>query len=306
VPLTLPAYLTLKRIKLCKEMSILFFTRAKRAGNRQPHRDFGAAPRTNKLALERGASLPAWSWPIPPGSAGPALQLMRQVLTKLAGQPETKGACKPARLLDFNTHRRTGRFAALTRRYAPASESGRFVLRCSLAASLAYGLATLFGFQHPVWAPIEALIVSQESIGDTFDSIHGRMIGTLIGVVVALVVGIFGRTVGLPLLLQIAISVTACAAATFRRPTIRVCLSTCPLVLITAPALGTPELVGIVRVSQVLLGAIVGGMMHVLDQKIWAEQNSLSAVEGTYSGEPQFKNQRGVERGISQARGELE
>jgi uncharacterized membrane protein YccC len=106
------------------------------------------------------------------------------------------------------------------------------------------------------------LIVSQESIGDTFDSIHGRMIGTLIGVVVALVVGIFGRTVGLPLLLQIAISVTACAAATFRRPTIRVCLSTCPLVLITAPALGTPELVGIVRVSQVLLGAIVGGMMQ--------------------------------------------
>jgi uncharacterized membrane protein YccC len=131
------------------------------------------------------------------------------------------------------------------------------VLRFSLAASVAYGLATLVGFQHPVWAPIEALIVSQESIGETFDSIQERLVGTLIGVAVALLVGIFGRTIELPLILQIAISVTVCAMATSRRPTIRVCLWTCPLVLVMA--LTRHYRAGrLDRVSQVLLGAMVG------------------------------------------------
>jgi uncharacterized membrane protein YccC len=160
-------------------------------------------------------------------------------------------------------------------------ESRRFVLRCSAAASLAYGLAALLGFQHPVWAPIEALVVSQESIGETFDSICGRLIGTLIGVLVALSVGASGRMIGLPLMLQIAISVTVCALVTFGRPTIRVCLLTCPLILVTAPSLGTTELAGLIRVSQVLLGAMVGGIAHVLDQRVWHDWNSLSvqAVE---------------------------
>ena len=76
---------------------------------------------------------------------------------------------------------------------------------------------------------------------------HERLAGTLIGVSVALLVGIFGRMIGLPLILQIAISVTVCAVATSRRPTIRVCLWTCPLVLVLAPSLGAPELVGVIR-----------------------------------------------------------
>jgi uncharacterized membrane protein YccC len=175
-----------------------------------------------------------------------------------------------------------------------------------LAASVAYGLATLVGFQHPVWAPIEALIVSQESIGETFDSIHERLVGTLIGVAVALLVGIFGRMIGLPLILQIAISVTVCAVATSRRPTMRVCLWTCPLVLVMAPSLGTPELVGVIRVSQVLLGAIVGGMTHGFDQKFWEDWNNLSAREDTRSTELRSNKQGTSKFGSSRLRSHVQ
>jgi uncharacterized membrane protein YccC len=208
-------------------------------------------------------------------------RLTRQALSKSASRSRTTGGviAVPTRFVDFNTRDRTERFAAAMRRCASAIEPGRFVLRCSAAASVAYGLATLVGLQHPVWAPIEALIVSQESMGETLDSIYGRLVGTLIGVVVALFVGIIGRMIGLPLMLQIVISVTVCAVATLGRPAIRVCLWTCPLLLIAAPSLGTPEVVGMIRVFQVLLGAIVGGMTHVLDQKIWDDWNIRSARE---------------------------
>lgn len=242
----------------------------------------GDGPPTHQPAAGVTFSVLAWLCPIATAAAARVRRLTRQALRKIVGRSSTPGS---ARLGDLKARERIGRFAVAMRRCVSALEPGRFVLRCSLAASVAYGLATLVGFQHPVWAPIEALIVSQESIGETFDSIQERLVGTLIGVAVALLVGIFGRTIGLPLILQIAISVTVCAVATSRRPTIRVCLWTCPLVLVMAPSLGTPELVGVIRVSQVLLGAIVGGVTHVLDQKVWDDWNNLSAREDTYSAE---------------------
>jgi uncharacterized membrane protein YccC len=247
----------------------------------------GDGPPTHQPAVGVTFSVLAWLCPIATAAAARVRRLTRQALRKIVGRSRTKSGSTPgsARLGDLKARERIGRFAVAMRRCVSALEPGRFVLRCSLAASVAYGLATLVGFQHPVWAPIEALIVSQESIGETFDSIQDRLVGTLIGVAVALLVGIFGRTIGLPLILQIAISVTVCAVATSRRPTIRVCLWTCPLVLVMAPSLGTPELVGVIRVSQVLLGAIVGGVTHVLDQKVWDDWNNLSAREDTYSAE---------------------
>jgi uncharacterized membrane protein YccC len=267
----------------------------------------GDGPHTHQLAAGVTFSVLTWLWPIVIAAAARVRRLTRQALSRTARRSRTKSGSTPAsaRLVDFKARESTWRFAVAMRRCASAIESSRFVFRCSLAASVAYGLATLVGFQHPVWAPIEALIVSQESIGDTFDSIHERFVGTLIGVAVALLVGIFGRMIGLPLMLQIAISVTVCAMATSRRPAIRVCLWTCPLILITAPSLGTPELVGVIRVSQVLLGAIVGGMTHVLDQKVWDDRNNVSTREDTCSAE--LPSKRGVSRfGISRFRGQVQ
>jgi hypothetical protein len=70
-------------------------------------------------------------------------------------------------------------------------------------------------------------------------SIQAYSDGTMIGVVVALSVDFFGRMIGLPLALQISLSVAVCAVAASGRPTIRVCLWTCPLILVTASSLGT-------------------------------------------------------------------
>ena len=173
------------------------------------------------------------------------------------------------RPIGFKSRERTERFAeAVKRLHTSAIQPSRFVLRCSTAASLAYGLATLVGLQNSVWVPISALIVSQESVGATLDSIRARSVGTMIGVVVAVSVEFFGRMTGLPLMLQIALGVGVCAVAASGRPTIRACLWTCPLILVTASSLGTPGFVGLIRASEVVLGAIIGGVTHVLDERI--------------------------------------
>jgi uncharacterized membrane protein YccC len=148
------------------------------------------------------------------------------------------------------------------------ADRGRFVIRCATAASLAYGLATLAGLQHPVWAPVSALIVSQESVTATIASIHGRFVGTFIGIAVALLVNSVGRMVGLPLALQIGLGVALCATTAMGRPTIRVCLWTCPLVLVTAASSPAPALVAVMRGSEVILGAVVGGVTHLIEEKI--------------------------------------
>lgn len=144
-------------------------------------------------------------------------------------------------------------------------ELSRFVIRCALAASLAYGVATGVGLPQPVWAPMSALVVSQERVSATLASIYGRFIGTLIGVAVALLVSWVSGLVGLPVAIQIAIAVALCAVVAMGRPAIRVCLWTCPLVLITAPSGPAPDIVALFRGSEVVLGAVVGGLTHILE-----------------------------------------
>ena len=270
---------------------------ASTAGDCLPESYGGDPARTHELAVR--VTLPVLSSLRPVATAAArACRLTRQARSKIfdrSSELDINGTARPL----LKVRGRLARLALSMRPCKSTMESGRFVLRCSAAAALAYGVATLVGFQHPVWAPIEALVVSQESIGDTLDSIYGRLIGTLIGVVVALLAGIFGRMGGLPLMLQIALSVTVCALATFGRPTIRVCLWTCPLILVTAPSLGTTELAGLIRVSQVLLGAMVGGIAHVLDQRACNGWNSLSAWEDTRSAELSSSGQSVGKAGIS-------
>jgi hypothetical protein len=82
--------------------------------------------------------------------------------------------------------------------------------------------------------------------------------------------------------------------------------SAIPLVLVMAPSLGTPELVGVIRVSQVLLGAIVGGMTHVLDKKFWEDWNNLSAREDTRSTELRSNKQGTSKFGSSRLRSHVQ
>jgi uncharacterized membrane protein YccC len=164
--------------------------------------------------------------------------------------------------------RLSGRATSLKHGAWLVAEHSRFVLRCAAAAALAYGLATLVGLQYPVWAPISALVVLQESVQETLASIPGRFVGTLIGLAVALLVNLLSRIVGLPLVFQIGIGVALCAIAATGRPAIRVCLWTCPLILVTPAFAPAPALVAVLRGSEVVLGAVVGGLTHVVEERI--------------------------------------
>lgn len=111
-------------------------------------------------------------------------------------------------------------------------------------------------------------------------SIHGRFVGTLIGVAVALLVNSIGRMIALPLVFQIGVGVALCATAAVGRPGIQVCLWTCPLVLVTAASGSAPVLVALMRGSEVVLGAIVGGLTHIVEERI--ERSARAHVLGRF------------------------
>ena len=143
----------------------------------------------------------------------------------------------------------------------------RFVVRCALVASLAFVVAEHIGLPQPVWAPISALVVTQESVTATLSSILGRFFGTLLGVSVALLVHRAGTGANISLVSQIALSVAICAACTGGYPKVSVCLWTCPLVLVTATPIGGAEMTALVRGSEVVLGAAIGGFVHICEER---------------------------------------
>jgi uncharacterized membrane protein YgaE (UPF0421/DUF939 family) len=104
------------------------------------------------------------------------------------------------------------------------ADRGRFVARCTIAASLAEVIAAHVGLPHPVWAPVSALVVTQESVAATLSSGLGRLVGTVIGVTVAMIVHRLGAPAHISLVPQLAVAVAICALCTSGRPAIRVCL----------------------------------------------------------------------------------
>ena len=137
-----------------------------------------------------------------------------------------------------------------------------FAVRCAFTAAAAPLLAQALGLPHPVWASMSGLIVSQESLEATRSSIAGRVAGTILGAAIAVLVGIAGRHQGLALEAQIASAVAICARLVKGRPTLRVCLWTCPVVLLTGAPEPSIAHVGVMRASEVILGALLGGIVH--------------------------------------------
>lgn len=140
-----------------------------------------------------------------------------------------------------------------------------FVLRCAASASIACWLSDAIGLNHTVWASMSALIVSQEKIDATRAQVIGRIAGTVIGALVALGVHLAGAAAHPSLIAEVAVAVALCALIASGRPTLRVCLWTCPLVLLTNADGESPEMTALARTSEVLLGALVGGVLHHLE-----------------------------------------
>lgn len=144
-------------------------------------------------------------------------------------------------------------------------EFGRFALRCSLSAVLSYLAALAIGLPYPVWAPMSALIVSQEDLRTTSHAVIGRILGTALGVTIALAVVVLGHRIGLGEMGQLAVGVAICAFCAKGRPAMRVSLWTCPLVLLTQAPTLSAEMTGLFRGSEVIIGAIVGGLAHFVE-----------------------------------------
>jgi len=141
-----------------------------------------------------------------------------------------------------------------------ALRSVAFVLRCTAAAVVAAGLAEGLGLGHPVWACVSALVVSQDRIGDTHRALGWRVAATLIGLVVALFSAMVVPAGSAELRLAVAVGIAA--SITRWRPETRVCMWTAVIVLTTVPTGGTVLQTGWDRAQEVLLGALVGAILH--------------------------------------------
>jgi uncharacterized membrane protein YgaE (UPF0421/DUF939 family) len=139
-----------------------------------------------------------------------------------------------------------------------------FVLRCSAAAMLSYLLAAAIGLEHPVWAAISGIVVSQESLQATGRAAFWRLLGTLVGICVAVAAGIPLGLMASPPALQIGVSVAVCAMIARRWPDLKVAMWTAPIVYLTvAPGASLAE-AGFWRGIEVLVGGTVGALLHAL------------------------------------------
>jgi uncharacterized membrane protein YccC len=144
----------------------------------------------------------------------------------------------------------------------PVTRAVAFVARCSGAATCAYVAAVAAGLPHAVWAAISALIVSQERLDDTTSSLTGRIAGTIIGACIAVAVSLAATRLDTGVALQIAVAVAVCATIARERPSLRVCMWTAPIVLLTTEP-GVPiSIEATYRASGVILGALTGGAFH--------------------------------------------
>ena len=143
-----------------------------------------------------------------------------------------------------------------------------FVLRCSAAAAGSLLLARAVGLPHPVWAAMSGIIVSQEDLTQTHNATVGRLAGTIIGVAIAVSVGHLLAPLHADVAVSVALSVALAAMVARRYPVLRVCMWTCPIVFLTSDK-QTPLLtVGFYRGAEVLLGGLIGAVLHWVSEKV--------------------------------------
>ena len=143
-----------------------------------------------------------------------------------------------------------------------------FVVRCSSAATLSYILANAIGLPYPVWASISGIIVSQEKLIETHNAMAGRFFGTLIGTASTVVVSSLLSPYDVGIAGQMTIAVAICAIIAFNYPALRLCMWTCPIVFLSANPMTSIFITGLYRSSEVILGSIVGVMLHTVAEAI--------------------------------------
>ena len=145
----------------------------------------------------------------------------------------------------------------------------RFSIRCAISAMLSFAIGDSFDPNHAVWAAISALVVAKENLPETQKSVAGRMTGTLFGALVAVLVYQLGHYLHWPAtaILGVAIIITALVAKA--RPSIRVCMWTSAMVLLTASPNVSIPMTALYRSSEVLLGIFISMLLHMLDHALF-------------------------------------
>ena len=151
-----------------------------------------------------------------------------------------------------------------------AIDLAAYVVGCTAAAAIAYFLAGGVGLLHPLWACIFALIASQGSLETALPAMAGRLVGTILGVVVAVAVSEATHSLALDTATQMLIDVAICAVFVRGRPWIVVCLWTPPIILISATPGESIVAVGVARGCEVVVGVVVGGLLHMAAEKVSA------------------------------------
>ena len=147
-----------------------------------------------------------------------------------------------------------------------------FAVRCSGAATLSYLAGGWIGLPHPIWATITALIISQERFEDTQSVLISFLLGTCIGIACAVAVTALGSCLAAGVTAQLAVGVAFCAAIAHEKPGLRVCMWTCPLVLLTNDASHSIASVALDRGAEVVIGALIGAGLH------WVAESKLVAI----------------------------
>jgi len=119
----------------------------------------------------------------------------------------------------------------------------------------------------PVWASMSALIVSQDRWQDTELSLQQRIRGTFLGVSISLAVNLIAMSLGTSTTIQLVIAVAICAAIARVDRSVRVCMWTCPIVLIPGQAGANPVIVvGLYRALEIVVGCLVAGAFSLLTE----------------------------------------
>lgn len=145
-----------------------------------------------------------------------------------------------------------------------------FVIRCTLAALIAYWIPIKLGLQYPVWASMLAVNIARDPLSKTQEQTMGQIGGTLFGSIVSILVALASQHFPLSVATQMAIAVSICALATARFQILYVSLWACLIVLLSAAPGVTSVEVGLYRAGEVMLGSLVGAAVHYAMRSVLA------------------------------------
>src|SRR5512132_360587 len=165
-------------------------------------------------------------------------------------------------------------------------------VRVTVAAALAYELATRLDLPQGFWAVITAVIVMQSSVGGTLAASIDRVVGTVGGAVVGAAVAVVGSWTKMPQVLGLVAAIIPLSIAASVYQSMRIAPVTTTIMLLASPSNVDPLVSAADRVFEIALGSIVGlpgaRARHALDKAaqtvtLLAEllRNTLARFDGS-------------------------